>query len=334
MATNTTVMATLVKARFESMVRLGACAETLVCKAGFDPRIIAKPDVRIPFADEFRLWQAGRDLIGHPAFALRIGEMSDPRQIGVVGSVALNSPTLRDTGRQFARYARLINDSMEMIEREEEGLYICTYHPQCPPELEPEFAELFFATAITLCRTFTQVDIVPTEMRFRYPEPVHVAEYERIFRCPLHFGQSENVMAFDVRYQDLPVPHHDAYAHTLLTRHASSLLEEVDQKDILTNKVRRYILANLNLGITNVTQCATALNMSQRTLHRRLGEQGTSFQALLDEIRRKLAFEYLSRSEFSIAEVAFLLGYSETSAFHRAFRRWSGKSPAAFRGAA
>jgi AraC-like DNA-binding protein len=333
MPNSATVMAAFVKTRFESMVQYGACPRELVRRAGFDPRAIHDPDQRIPLEQEFLLWKAGRELIGDPAFALRIGAASDPRRMGVVGSLALTSPTLRDAGRQFARYARLINDRMDMVEREENGIYTCTYRPECPPEFESDSVELFFSTAITLCRTLVRTDIVPLEMRFRYPEPDHAAEYARLFRCPLRFGQADNAMVFGSGYQDLPVSHHDAYAHSVLTRHASALLKEINPDDGLIGKVRRYILANLQSATVNIDRCAASLHMSRRTLHRRLDAHGMSFVALLEEIRRELASDYLLKSGFSTGEIGFLLGYSESSAFHRAFKRWTGQSPSAFRDA-
>jgi AraC-like DNA-binding protein len=126
-------------------------------------------------------------------------------------------------------------------------------------------------------------------------------------------------------------PNHQPYVHEILVRHASVLLDRLGSEESLSFKVRRAIADLLPRAEADVRRVAKALGMSRQTLHRRLAIENTSFQSLLTTLRRDAAVSQLASDAHSIAEIALLLGYSEPAAFHRAFRRWTGQSPSAYR---
>jgi len=331
MKASETVQAALVRAFFFEALALGFNRQRLTQRSGFDPDGWPDPDARLPCTVYLRLWQAVRDLANDPAFALKLGKLVDPQQMGILGSLILSSPTLRDVAYLFVRYARLLNSLYRVAETEAGGVYTYTYVADCPVELERGFVELQFAGVMTLCRNLTGVDIIPVAMRFRYPEPTYAADYQRLFRAPLHFEQSHNEILFELSTLDLRVAEPNRYMHDLLNRHAAMLLAELERADSVGGQVQRYILDTLSTGNSTIERCAAGLNMSRRTLHRKLREEGASFQDLQDAIRRRLAFEYLSQPHVSTAEVALMLGYSESSAFHRAFKHWTGATTKVYR---
>ena len=331
MKASETVQAAFVRAFFFEALALGFNRQHLIQRSGFDPDGWPDPDARLPRTVYLRLWQAVRDLANDPAFALKLGKLVDPQQMGILGSMVLNSPTLRDVVHLFLRYARLLNSLYQVVETETGGVLTYTYVADCPVELEPSFVELQFAAVVTLCRNLTGVDLIPVALRFRYPEPAYAAEYQRLFRAPLHFEQPHNEILLELSALDLRVAEPNRYTHDLLNRHAAMLLAELERADSVGGQVQRYILDTLSTGNSTIERCASGLNMSRRTLHRKLREEDASFQDLQDAIRRRLAFEYLSQPHVSTAEVALMLGYSEPSTFHRAFKRWTGATATVYR---
>jgi AraC-like DNA-binding protein len=175
------------------------------------------------------------------------------------------------------------------------------------------------------------VDFAPVEVRFRHPSPERLDEHRRFFRAPIHFD--DRVTALVVRRELLAAPlvRSDPGLCAVLERQVHETLARIPKVNALSERVRHLIARDLTTGEPHARAIAAALHMSPRTLQRQLGHEGTTLRALVDDLRRDLAGRYLSERKIAIAEVAFLLGFSEASAFHRAFKRWSGTTPAEYR---
>jgi AraC-like DNA-binding protein len=162
--------------------------------------------------------------------------------------------------------------------------------------------------------------------------PEATAEYTRTFDgVPVQFGAAFSGFVFDRTFLDARLASADARLHDVVVRHAESMLEELPRARRLTERVRGAIAAELAGGNPSVTQVAGRLHMSARTLERRLEREGATFSALLDDLRKRLALRYVGSQDLELAEVAFLLGFSQTTAFHRAFKRWTDETPLSFR---
>ncbi|HYY42110.1 MAG TPA: helix-turn-helix domain-containing protein, partial [Pyrinomonadaceae bacterium] len=166
---------------------------------------------------------------------------------------------------------------------------------------------------------------------FQHPQPADTTEHRRIFRAPVHFDQPRNELVLDRALLALPLARADAGLCALLDRHAQELLARLPQRDDTTAQVRRLLSDALSGGDPNIAAVARQLGLSARTLQRKLRAEGTSYQDLLDLMRRDLARRYLQERDMAVCEVAYLLGFSGPSAFHRAFRRWTGVTPKEFR---
>jgi AraC-like DNA-binding protein len=187
-------------------------------------------------------------------------------------------------------------------------------------------------------RLLSNARIRPAEVTFAHPAPPDPGPYERFFDGPVRFGQPSTVMHLVPAQLAMPIPRADPVLGSLLREAASRALAEVGSATpataptSLAGQLRDIMAEELQRGgPPGVAAIARRLGMSTRTLRRRLDEEGGSFRELVDDIRADLARGYLADLRLPVSEVAFLLGFSELSAFHRAFRRWEGTTPAAYR---
>ncbi len=311
-------------------------------EAGFDDRRIPTEtglqrtqveDVgaRFPVDAWNRFLDAVVALSGDPAFALRLGERVVPEDMSVVAHVVFNSEYLDEAFRHYVRFVMLANEA-DQASFVQKGRHVILGHrivPDC--YTNQHSVERIFSLGISRIRRFTTLDIDPVRVDFMHPEPDHADEYKRIFRCPVRFGQRGNSLVLDREWLDAPIRHRSAHLYTALLEHAESLLGTLPGGRMFRDRVQRLLLRNLHHGEVDVEWVSKQLNMGRHTLYRRLRDEGVSFQELLEETRRDLALQYLANSAYSVSEVAFLLGFAEASAFSRAFRRWSGMSPAQYR---
>jgi AraC-like DNA-binding protein len=182
---------------------------------------------------------------------------------------------------------------------------------------------------VRTCRTLTDRSFSLLKVEQRRPEPRDTIPYVRFFRCPVEFGAPVDALTFDKQVLDQPLP----AANPELAQHNDGLIQRYLSKigqDTLVARVRGALVEQLGSDPSPVALSA-ALGMSARTLQRRLQEQGTSVVELLSEVRQELACAYLRDKTYSITEIAFLLGFEDSSAFARAFRRWTGRSPSEYR---
>jgi AraC-like DNA-binding protein len=176
-----------------------------------------------------------------------------------------------------------------------------------------------------------QVGWAPTQVKFAHPAPSVVREHERVFQAPIRFTAGENALVFPSELLHLPCRTADPGLLAVLSRHADQILSVLPQTDSWSDRIRRTAAEELGRGTAPVEQVARRLGLSVRSLQRRLAEEGTSYTELLDGIRHELAVRYFRDSRLSIAQIALLLGYAETSSFDRSFRRWCGMSPSDYR---
>ena len=324
-----TVHIALVKELYDKIVQQGVNPEQLDECVGWDKEQFNEFDGRIPFAQMQKLLEAGCQLTGNPALCLHLGEAVNPANIGIVGHVIMNSENLRQAAHQWERYDRLACDAGNAHHKEEQGQ--SSYIFDFSNDISFQVIEYAVVSALSFCRRFTGQDIIPIEARFQHSPPLYRKEYERIFHSPVMFAQADNVMTLKQSDMDLPPHQHSPYLQTILTRHADSLLDQFPVDKRLGDQVRKVIMNHLHEGNVNIRTVSREMNMSRWTLNRKLQEEGASFQVLLEEIRKRLAIDYLRGRERTFGEVAFLLGFSEPSAFNRAFKRWTGVSPSVYR---
>lgn len=289
------------------------------------------PEARFPQDGITRLWHRAVELTGDPAIGLRMAQVIRPAAMHVVGYALMSSGTLHEGFARLLRYQRIIAEGAElgMIETGEGCVLSLRIHGDALPPAR-QAAEGALASLLAFCRWLTDTPIVPRQVRLQSAAPADLAPYRDLFAAPLCFGAEQDALVFGNADLDRPLPSanealalvHDRFAGDYLARFAS---------DRLSHETRQILCRLLPQGEPKKEAVARMLNLSARTFQRRLQEEGTSFQVLLDETRRTLARQYLAQPELRLLEIAYLLGFSDPSNFFRAFKRWFGTTPKAFR---
>ena len=285
---------------------------------------------RFPKENFEALWQVAVEATGDPAIALRVSTTVKPNTLGIIGYLASASESGRNAFELVKGLTPLLWEDFECdLESDGEVAFI-----RCSTGGNPQASRFTMEYAIGLTVTMSRVlgagRSDPLEARFSYSAPAHADEYERILRLPIRFDADEDGVLFPISMMDSLNPSADAALRQLLERYAADQLARIPTSARFSQRIRACILSRLPLGSLTAETVATQFSMSNRTLRRRLQEEATSFQEVLDEVRVELADHYLTKEKRGIDEVAFLLGFSDPSAFTKAFRRWTGQTPADF----
>jgi AraC-like DNA-binding protein len=181
-----------------------------------------------------------------------------------------------------------------------------------------------------MMRTFTGRELHPLRVSFRHPEPESTADYARIFRCPVLFGQKENSMTLDLKILVTPVLIANPALRQRFEEYAQDLLSKMGTCDETVRAVTRIILSRLDEKTLSMQTVATQMAISVRTLQKRLAEEGVLYSGLLEDIRIRLARQYL-RENYTVEQITYLLGFSDPSVFRKAFKKWTGATPKEYR---
>lgn len=311
--------------------RFGLDPDGLLREAGFREAELRDPDARVPIVKLRRLWAVLAQRVPDPAVGLLLAEDRPLRDLGLVAYTMRLAGTLGEGLRRVARYSQIVaEDLLVAVRRREDRAEIelqraFLYDPVRPPVDFRLFALLSGA------RIVTQRELVPLEAHFPYPAPSDASAHRRLFRCPLRFDQKAPLVVLRGSDLDLPIATADETLLGYLDRLAEQARQELSRDDTTADGVRRVLWQEMAAGQPAIGTVAARLGLSGRSLQRRLAEEGTSFKEVLDSFRRGVARRLLSERDVAVYEVAYLLGYSDPSAFHRAFRRWHGDSPRRFR---
>jgi AraC-like DNA-binding protein len=323
---------------FVAIVAAGRSAgvemEPILARLGIDEDALSDPDGRLPLALEDALWEATAEASGDPCFGLHAATQAEAGDFDVFGYALRTSPTLRHALHDAARYNRLLHD-VALLELVDEGELVRITHRFRGDPMGPSWhaADYTMAALVVTARALTGVDLRPVRVALIHPAPDEARCYRELFGegVPIAFGAPRNEVVFHRDALARPVVGGDPGLHAVLRRHADDLLSRLPKADDLPTRVRERIAEALQGGDPSLEAVARQLGASSRTLQRRLSEHGLRYQDLLDELRRELAYAYLRDDRMAIGEVAYLLGFGEPRAFHRAFKRWTGTTPAAWR---
>jgi AraC-like DNA-binding protein len=330
-----TVAAGLARGLIEFAARKGAAAGELVERSGIEPREVDDQDGRVPMGKYVALMRAAKAMTGDPALALHYGNEVDMAELSVVGLLVHASETFGEVLAQLNRYGRLLVEvdtggaDRFQLERVAGKLWIVDARPDADDF--PELTEATFARFVGRTRQFGMPGFV-TEVHVTHAAPPHADEYERVFGAPTRFRSGRNAMRIDESWLSHRVQRQPRYVFGILGGHAERLLRELEGSKSVRGRVEALLMPILHTGETGMARIAAGMGWSGDTLYRKLKAEGVTFEEVLDELRHKLATQYLSGRKVSVNEAAYLVGFSDPSAFSRAFKRWTGISPKAMRG--
>ena len=318
------------------LARLGIEPAQLLALVQLNPEILAQRDQRIAASTYLELLGQGVRLSGDDCLGLHLGEAIRPGYYGVLGYLIMSCPTLADALHRQARYAALVGN-LGHIELEDwpqgdssEPLVVHRWTPLLPQQ-QRQIAEETLAGWVTFGRWVTGLDEPPLEVHFQHPAPADTREHQRLFRCPVKFAQAQNALIFPRRLLAVPLGQADAQVRLMLDAYADRRLSEIEQGHSVLDRARALLARQLPEQGLELEELAAQLALSPRTLQRRLREAGLSFSQLVDETRQQLVLHYLRDPALELADIAFLVGFSEAGSLARAFRRWTGQTPAEYR---
>ncbi|WP_165856218.1 AraC family transcriptional regulator [Marinobacter sp. JSM 1782161] len=292
---------------------------------------LASPDLRLPACTHYALWTLAEQATGDPAIGLHMGEIVDPDRMGLLGHVFFNCDTLGDAITQYVRLHQLINETVHLSFTCRDELAILTWQAQDPAHYCRQDMDRTLSATVNRARYFIHPQLDIAWVQVAHEAPGYDDEYRRILDCPVHFGAPAMALAFSDRYLTRPIPHRNPYVHSAMLKQVNTLLARLQTRRRFSRKVRRLISKQMASERIDADSLANQLHMSRQTLYRRLKKEGMSFQELVEHVRKDKALRYVASDRYALGEIAFLLGFSELSAFSRAFKRWTGESPAQYR---
>lgn len=268
-----------------------------------------------------------------PLLGLHLGQRITPRHLGILGYVLLACGSVGGALQRLEHYHRLIYDvnPMQTIDCGDHIDLCWSAEKGRPGALVDETA---IAALVQFCRDIIDSpNAAPLAVEFINPAPADTLPYEQWFGCPVSFNHSHTRVSIATDLLATPLRTADPALIAVLEEQAKSLLVAIEQPrgQELANALRRLLVRQLHQGVPSAERSAQALHISVRHLHRRLAAEGCSFRQLLQQTRQQLAEDYLGDPRLQLAEISALLGFSEQSAFSRAFKNWTGESPTDFR---
>lgn len=309
----------------------GVPAQRVLAGTAVDTSSLTVPDTRVAVEDHDRMLRNSLRETGEPGLALHFGSRIPVVALGVLGYALMCCRNLRELTDMLARYHRLIGgdlviavdeDDNELALRLEDGVF--------EQRVQPLDCEIFFAAAATSLRQLGLPDLASLRAELAYPAPAYAGLYRRMICEDVRFDARENRLVIDRNALDLPLQFANPVLLKLYRQQCEETLAASRRSEGYGAELRRWLLERPG-RFPPFEEAAAVLHMSPRTLRRRLGEEGTTYQQLVHELRRQLAENWLREGMLSVAEIAALLGYADLSNFRRAFIGWTGHSPARYR---
>jgi AraC-like DNA-binding protein len=311
-----------------------------VCEAGgINPDDLNNLDTKVSLHTIILVLKKLLSLTGDQDLGLRIGEKAAPSMLGHAGYLQQSSKNLLNAFRKTFPYSRTfttIYDRRIEVKNGEAWLY---YEPvkawvDASPETAMQGVNIPFAGTMNFVRLLSVRNVFPIHVMYRSERIHDTSKHESIFGCPPSFNQKANAIVFKISDLEVPILGYNPQLSSILEKLLQERMRELDKGVHFTAKVREAISLNYQFNFPQLENIAIALNITPRTLQRKLQEENTTYRELSDTIRYELASILLKYKELTISEIAYKLGYSELKSFRNAFKQWSGVTPAYYRSTA
>jgi AraC-like DNA-binding protein len=313
--------------------RLHGDIDRIFGHAGIAPEMAGSPTLVIDLKSFCRLFEESARTTRNDNFGLWFGIKFEPRDLGLWGYAALSAPTLGSALSTLVELFPLHQQSSSMrLMRDASGLMRLEYRIETPAILERrQDAELTLGQLVSFMRAALGMRWSPEEVQFEHPRPEGWRDHEEAFGAPVSFSRASNALLFNASILTIPMPTHDARLMVAMRHCLQQIAGRNDLRASVTDQVRAAVRARLAEGVPALDAIAAELRLAPGHILRELTFDGLTYMGLVECARRDLALTYLRQRQLSLSEIAFLLGYSELSAFSRAVRRWTGSSPRAVR---
>jgi len=304
----------------------GVSREEILERSGFDISAQTSDQMEMTLDSLLILWEMAEEVTHDPAIAIHLRKRYGKSHIHFVNYIALYSSNYGNALYEYTRFGRLFCQAFDyqVVEVGNDIQFtVCVNSSIHQNRWIPEF---HLSLPIHMARLYgiELNDII--EIRFQHSCPTTLAEYESYFCAPVQFDAGENAMVVTQRWLNTPIPTHNPKILNILKEQANAAIADQKHRDPLSRQVERLILENISSGVLSIDMVANSLKIHRSTLHRKLQETGTSFQELLRDIRKNLSVYYLNQG-LKLDQIAYLLGYANSSGFQAAFKTWFGKTP-------
>ena len=326
-----TALASWARAIRKELDRRGLDGAALFAQAGLDVAALSDPQARYSLEGTTRLWRLAVEQTGDPALGLAVASQVTPLTFHALGYSLVASATLKEAFERITRYFRIVTDAGEFLFGPEgDGYRLRIHTPDDQSQPAPEAIDAFMSVFLRMCRAAIGREFSPLSLSLRRPAPANSEGFQRVFRCPIQFDAPANELRFPRAELERPLEG----ANAELARHNDEIVVRylaTFDKQNLRAQVRAALIKQLPLGEPSAERIASALHLSLRSLQRKLAAEDSSYDDLLNDTRRELALSYARDPSYSVSEATYLLGFSDTSSYSRAFKRWTGQSPSQFR---
>jgi len=311
----------------------GIDSDALFHGLGLSADDLTVPGFRVSFNEANTVVRRSLRLMNTPDLGLVLGMNTRITERGAMALGLMAAATLGEAIALALQFPGSAGYLMAVHEERDKTLHMVIAEPMCGNEdIAPFLVDIMFAGSVRMRRQVSESHYAPTIVQLARPRPADTAAYESYFACPVHFGCSRNSLASDLAWLDYPLPMANVMAYRLSRQLLEREFERATHPSALGMAVERAIRRALPMAAAP-GDIAKALNLSERSLRRKLAQEGLSFRALLDDARRSRALELMAAAGLSLNDLALQTGFSDVRAYSRAFKRWAGKSPSTLRSA-
>lgn len=328
MSSGETVSVLAARPALEELRIRGVDAGPLLATAGLSVQALRNVDNRLLGDSVDRWWAAAAAAVSDPAFGLHAAEDAPRGSFDVIEYIDATAKSVGQGIERTTRYLPLLDERLAVAILRKKNQTRLQFRFESP---STQYKDFLLAHFVVTSRIATRVEWHPDAVFFDHPAPATISEHQRLFRCPLTFGAPRSEVILSRKVLELPHVNCDSALLNILIRYADTLLAELPPRGTLRARTTSTIARGLSTHLPTLASTATALRIPERTLQRRLASEKTTYSKLLEETRHDLALRYLGRAEVSILEIAFLLHFADGSAFHHAFKRWTGETPGEYR---
>jgi len=326
------ILADTAKLFIRKMAGLGVMSENLFMGTTLDKRWLDE-DAMISIGDYTRMIINALDITGDPALGLKIGSQINLLEYGIWGYAIISCATVRETMEVWLKYWDLCGELVDVsanIDKDDLIWDITPIFHSDDPRVTVFAMEEWLSGTNRSHQSIHGRILAIKEMHLSYPKPDHVALYKKITSKPIVFGAERNRIILSTQFLNDPVPSTNPIIREMSEKQCRVLLEKFKHKDEFIEEIQKIILTSMG-NFPKAEEVSKKMNLSLRSLYRNLKERNKTYMDILDEVRTRISMEYLKNTNLTIDQISDLIGFSETTTFRQAFKKWTGVSPTQFR---